>query len=40
VARQVSLRMYAAVRAAHGAAETALLCSDGLDPFTHAVPEG
>jgi hypothetical protein len=40
VARQVSLRMYAAVRAAHGAAETALLSSDGLDPFTHAVPEG
>ena len=38
--RQVSLRMYAAVRAAHEAAQAALLSSDGLDPFTDAVAEG
>lgn len=38
--RQVSLRMYAAIRAAHEAAEAALLTSDGLDPFTEAVGKG
>ncbi|MGH3679907.1 MAG: hypothetical protein ACRDT2_06575 [Natronosporangium sp.] len=40
VGRQVSLRMYAAIRAACQAAEAALLTSDGLDPFTDAVAEG
>jgi hypothetical protein len=40
VGRQVSLRMYAAIRAAHAAAEAALLTSDGLDPFTEAVGKG
>ena len=40
VGRQVSLRMYAAIRAAHEAAEAALLTSNGLDPFTEAVGKG
>jgi hypothetical protein len=38
--RQVSLRMYTAIRAAHEAAQAALLTSDGLTPFTDAVSEG
>lgn len=40
VGRRVSLRMYAAIRAACQAAEAALLTSDGLAPFTDAVAEG
>jgi hypothetical protein len=40
VQRQVSLRMYEAVRAACQAAEDALLTSDGLDPCTRAVADG
>jgi hypothetical protein len=40
VGRQVSLRMYAAIRAACRAAEAALLTSDGLGPFSEAVGEG
>jgi hypothetical protein len=38
--RRVSLRMYDAVRAAHGAANEALVSSDGLDSFTRAVRRG
>lgn len=40
VERRVSLQMYEAVRAACEAAESALLDSDGLDPFTRAVERG
>lgn len=40
VERQVSFQLYQAVRAAYEAAEAALLTSDGLDPFTHAVEAG
>lgn len=38
--RQVSLQIYAAIRAACQAADAALLTSDGLTPFTDAVGEG
>jgi hypothetical protein len=40
VGRQVSVRMYEAVKAAHTAAESALLTADGLDYFTDAVGQG
>lgn len=38
--RQVSLRLYQAVRAAHEAADAALLSADGLEPFTAGVDQG
>ncbi|MFC7273753.1 hypothetical protein ACFQS1_07170 [Paractinoplanes rhizophilus] len=38
--RRVSLRLYDAVRAAHNAANDALVGPDGLDAFTDAVPTG
>jgi hypothetical protein len=38
--RQVSLRLYQAVQAAHEAADAALLTADGLEPFTAAVSRG
>lgn len=40
VERQVSLRMYEAIQAAHEAADAALLTTDGLTLFTEAVPRG
>ena len=38
--RQVSLRLYQAVQAAHEAADAALLSADGLEPFTASVNRG
>ncbi len=38
--RRVSLTLYDAVRAAHGAANDALVAADGLDAFTGAVRHG
>lgn len=38
--RRVSLKLYDAVRAAHGAANDALVAADGLDAFTGAVHHG
>jgi hypothetical protein len=38
--RQVSLRLYQAVRAAHEAADAALLSANGLEPFTAGVDQG
>ena len=38
--RQVSLRLYEAVRATREAADAALLSADGLEPFTTAVGRG
>jgi hypothetical protein len=40
IQRRVSLQMYQAVRAAHQAADAALLSTDGLEPFAVAVNEG
>ena len=40
IERQVSLAMYRAVHAAHQAADSALLSTDGLEPFTAAVLDG
>jgi hypothetical protein len=38
--RRVSLKLFDAVRAAHDAANGALVSSNGLDAFTEAVPKG